>query len=150
MLCASLAIPALTVALPKLPLVVMRAAPAQVEAPVMVYSVPEEPMPAMSPPNVGMKRPVVSVSKPFDWARAAVMIYVLVALALLLRLCFGLAMSLRLLRRSRATGQATEGIEIRESDRVAAPVTLGIARPIIVLPAIGASGMSQAGCGAGA
>ncbi len=135
MLCASLAIPALTVALPKLPLVVMRAAPAQVQAPVMVYSVPEEPMPAMSPPNVGMKRPVVSVSEPFDWARAAVMTYVLVALVLLLRLCFGLAMSLRLLRSGRVTGRATEGIEIRESERVASPVTLGIARPIIVLPA---------------
>ena len=80
------------------------------------------------------KRPAHGVSKPFDWARAAVMVYVLVALALLLRLCFGLAMSLRLLRSSRVTGQATEGIEIRESDRVATPVALGIARPAIVLP----------------
>ena len=44
-------------------------------------------------------------------------------------------MSLRLLRGSRATGQATEGIEIRESDRVASPVALGIVRPAIVLPA---------------
>lgn len=44
-------------------------------------------------------------------------------------------MSRRLLRGSRATGQATEGIEIRESERVAAPVTLGVLRPAIVLPA---------------
>jgi hypothetical protein len=62
------------------------------------------------------------------------MIYAFVALALLLRLCCGLAMSLSLLRGSRVTGRATEGIEIRESDRVAAPVALGFARPAIVLP----------------
>jgi hypothetical protein len=74
------------------------------------------------------------ISKHFDWALAAVMVYVLVALVLLLRLGFGLAMSLRLLRRSRVTGQATEGIQIRESDRVTAPVALGIVRPAIVLP----------------
>ncbi|HEX4277415.1 MAG TPA: M56 family metallopeptidase, partial [Bryobacteraceae bacterium] len=43
-------------------------------------------------------------------------------------------MSLRLLRASHATGRVTEGIEVRESDGVAAPVTLGILRPAIVLP----------------
>jgi uncharacterized protein (TIGR03435 family) len=53
---------------------------------------------------------------------------------ILLRLCFGVAMSRRLVRSSRATGQATEGIEIRESDRVASPVALGIMRPAILLP----------------
>jgi beta-lactamase regulating signal transducer with metallopeptidase domain len=134
MLCASLAIPALTVALPKLPLVVMRVAPARIEAPVVVYHAPEEPMPPVSRPDVGVERPAVSVSKPFNWMRAAVMIYVLVALGLLLRLCLGLAMSLRLLRSSRMTREVTEGIEIRESDRVASPVALGIARSAIVLP----------------
>jgi biopolymer transport protein ExbD len=61
-------------------------------------------------------------------------IYILVAGALLLRLCAGLAMSQRLLRHSRATGRRTEGIEIRESDAVAAPVALGIAHSVIVLP----------------
>jgi membrane fusion protein, multidrug efflux system len=44
-------------------------------------------------------------------------------------------MSARLLRSSRATGRETEGIEIRESEVVRAPVTLGIVRPAIVLPA---------------
>lgn len=44
-------------------------------------------------------------------------------------------MSLRLLHSSRATNRVTEGIEIRESDRVAAPVTLGITRPVIIVPA---------------
>jgi hypothetical protein len=74
------------------------------------------------------------VAKPFDWARAAVGIYILVAGALLLRLCLGLAMSRRLLGKSRATGRRTAGIEIRESDAVAAPVALGIVRSVIVLP----------------
>src|ERR1700733_1011462 len=58
----------------------------------------------------------------------------LVAGALLLRLCLGLAMSRRLLGKSRATGRRTAGIEIRESDAVAAPVALGIVRSVIVLP----------------
>ncbi|MDR3676102.1 MAG: M56 family metallopeptidase [Acidobacteriota bacterium] len=205
-LCGSLAIPALTAVLPKLPIAVMRVATVRVEAPVMVHDdapppvrpVPrpdarmDRPSPSVSPetiavpaapnpnaqversnpsvspgseaapatpnPNVQMERPSPSVSpsveaapaapnsnipverssagisKRFDWARAAVMLYVLVALVLLLRLGFGLAISLRLLRRSRVTGQATEGIEIRESDRIASPVTLGILRPAIVLP----------------
>jgi len=78
------------------------------------------------------------IPKRFDWARAfaiaAVVIYVVGAVALLLRICVGLAMSLRFLRGSRATGRSAAGIEIRESSRVAAPVTLGIARPAIVLP----------------
>jgi sugar lactone lactonase YvrE len=158
MLCASLAIPALTAALPRVPLVVMRAAPARVEAPVAVDDIPLQPMRVVPPsdvgrhrrspsvskgsevpravsrPDVGTKMHVVTLSKPFDWARPVVTVYVLVALGLLLRLCFGLAMSLRLLRSSRATGEVTEGIEIRESDRVATPVTLGIVRSAIVLP----------------
>ena len=71
----------------------------------------------------------------YDWRRAAVIGYALVAGALLLRLSIGLAMSRRLLRNSRATGQSTGGIPIRESDRVAAPVVLGIVRSAILLPA---------------
>jgi multidrug efflux system membrane fusion protein len=127
MLCGSLAIPVLTAALPKAPLAIMRAPSGRVEAPAAVQSVAFEPMRAPASPNV-------VAPERFDWARAAVAIYVLVALALLLRLCIGLAMSLRLLRSSLATGQATHGIPIRESNRVATPVTLGIARPAIVLP----------------
>jgi multidrug efflux system membrane fusion protein len=94
----------------------------------------EEPVRPVFRQNAGFAKQGDDGIERFDWARAAVTIYALVALALLLRLCAGLAMSLRLLRGSRATGQATEGIEIRESVRVAAPVTLGIARPAIVLP----------------
>ena len=158
MLGGSLAIPALTGALPKLPLVVMRAAPVRVEAPVVVQVDVPQPVRAVPQPdiqvesqNASLPNPIesaravpqlkskqasrsASASKPFDWARTALILYVLVALALLLRLCFGLVMSLRLLRSSRGTGQVTEGIEIRESDRVNAPVALGIMRPAIVLP----------------
>jgi hypothetical protein len=43
-------------------------------------------------------------------------------------------MSLRLRCSSRATGHATEGIEIRESDYTASPVALGVVRPVIMLP----------------
>jgi multidrug efflux system membrane fusion protein len=127
MLCGSLAIPMLTAALPKAPLAVMRALSGRVEAPAAVQGAALEPIRALSSPSV-------VAPQRFEWARAAVTMYVLVAFALLLRLCIGLAMSLRLLHSSLATGQATHGIPIRESDRVAAPVTLGIARPAIVLP----------------
>jgi beta-lactamase regulating signal transducer with metallopeptidase domain len=125
MLAGSLAIPLLTVVLPKVPLVVLRAAARPVEEPVVSN---DAALPRMRSTQGH------DVSTPFDWARAAVMTNVVVALALLLRLCIGLAMGLRLLRSSSATGQATEGIEIRESDRVAAPVALGITHAAIVLP----------------
>ena len=65
----------------------------------------------------------------------ALAIYIAGAGALLLRLCAGLAMSRQLLRRSRATGRTEGDSEIRESDEIAAPVTLGIADSTIVLPA---------------
>jgi RND family efflux transporter MFP subunit len=129
-LCGSLAMPLFTVVAPKVPLSVMRGTARPVEAPV----VNDAAVPASEPTVSRQSDRITGASKHFDWARAAVMIYFLVAGALLLRLCTGLAISLRLLRRSRATGQATEGIEIRESDRVATPVTLGVARPAIVLP----------------
>jgi RND family efflux transporter MFP subunit len=127
MLCGSLAMPLFTAMAPRMPVPMIRTAPQPVEAPVVNY-------PAAPAPIREVPRRETNVSKPFDWARAAVAIYILIAGALLLRLCAGLAMSLRLLRGSRATGQPTEGIEIRESDHVATPVTLGIARPAIVLP----------------
>jgi multidrug efflux system membrane fusion protein len=154
MLCGSLAIPALSAAFPKLPIEMIRwaaprVAPRPVEEPAAaghaaVTPTPEEPrsaghaaaMPvrAASSQNDGAPKPGGGAGTRFGWARAAVMAYVLVSLALLLRLSVGLALGWRLLRGSRAAGRATEGIEIRESDRVAAPVTLGIVRPAIVLP----------------
>ena len=123
MLCGSLAMPLFTVVAPRMPVAVMHAAPQQGEAPVAIPVVAPEPI--REAPQQETK-----VFKPFDWARAVVTLYVLIAGLLLLRLGYGLSLSLRLLRSSRAT----ERFEIRESDRVATPVTLGIARPAIVLP----------------
>jgi len=119
-LAGSLAIPALMEALPKMAVPAVRvAAPVVYEerAPVTVMPVEDHP-----------------VYRPFDWARGALIGYALVAGAFLVRLSTGLAMSLRLRRTSRATGQMTEGIEIRESDSLGSPVTVGIVRPVILLP----------------
>jgi RND family efflux transporter MFP subunit len=134
MLFGSLAIPVLTAALPKVPLAMVRLATRPVGEPVVVPDaapapiglVPRQDASSAKSSNRGIAR--------FGWARGAVTIYGLTALALVLRVSLGLAIGLRLLRDSRATGRSTAGIEIRESDRVAAPVTLGIARPAIVLP----------------
>ena len=151
----SLALPLLNAALPRLPLFIMPRAPARVETLPAAVDEAANPVPAVPFPDVGIDRPVpphnpptgaalppsvqveahpAAVSAPFDWARAALILYVVVALMLLLRLGMGLAISLHLLRRSRATGQATEEIEIRELEGVTSPVALGIARPAIVLP----------------
>jgi beta-lactamase regulating signal transducer with metallopeptidase domain len=136
-LCGSLAIPVINIllpsvmpnVLPNVPLAVMQTAARPVEA----LGVVREAVPALISEAASRRDGVVG-SKPFDWALAAVGIYMLVAGALLLRLCLGLAMSRRLLGNSRATGRRTAGIEIRESDAVAAPVALGIVRSVIVLP----------------
>jgi len=130
-LCGSLAIPVLTAALPKMPLAVIRVTALPIEAPVLVYEATAAPGPAVLRQAGGIAD---GASMPIDWARAALMIYILIACGLLLRLCAGLAMSRRLLRGSRATDRAMRGIEIRESDRVASPVALGIMRPAILLP----------------
>lgn len=125
-LCGSLAIPVLTAVLPGVSFGVLPAASRPVEHRVVVSGV--------VPARAGSSRGEPVVPERFDWSRAAVVVYILGALALLVRLCVGLALSVRLFSSSRATGQTTEGIEIRESGRVGAPVTLGIARTAIVLP----------------
>ena len=83
-------------------------------------------------PNAALAVPA-AVAKPrpvFDWARASLIAYFAIALGLLLRVGVGLAMSWRLLTRSRDS----ELPGVRESEDVAAPVTLGIFRQAIVLP----------------
>jgi hypothetical protein len=132
MLVASLAIPVLTSTLPGL-----------------LLAVPEVPLQAKTPAPQRRLQPILAAPQPaeqapgrrsgagmagYDWRRAAVIGYALVAGALLLRLSISLAMSRRMLRNSRATGQFTGGIPIRESDRGAAPVVLGIVRSAILLP----------------
>jgi RND family efflux transporter MFP subunit len=134
LLCSSLAIPVLAAALPKMPLRFMRLASRSVEEPAVIGS-PEQPVGVVSRARAEPETRAARISKRFDWVTAAVTVYAAVAFALLLRLCLGLAMSLRLLRSSRATEESTEGIEIRESDYGTTPVTLGIMHPAIVLPA---------------
>ncbi len=131
MLFGSLAVPALTTALPRVPLAVMRGTARLADVPIQddhagMMSASDASGPTKSDSERG--------DTAFQWTRAAMIVYVLVALALLMRLCVGLAMSLRLLHDSRTTGQTIAGIEIRESSAVASPVTLGVVRPVIVLP----------------
>jgi multidrug efflux system membrane fusion protein len=108
-----------------------RAAGHAAQAPRVIDETPLQSAPGQHASSAKLSPPL---PRRFDWASAALTIYMFAAAALLLRLCLGLAMTRRLLRDSRATGQAAEEVEIRESDRVAAPVTLGIVRPVIVLP----------------
>jgi multidrug efflux pump subunit AcrA (membrane-fusion protein) len=123
MLCVSCAIPVLSLTLPKLPVTLLwtelPAAVVDSGAPIPeAAAAPESSLPA----------------KPFDWQRALFAAWALVAAVLLLRVVTGLALSLRMRSRTQPTGQSSEGIEIRESDAVASPVSLGILRPVIVLP----------------
>ena len=118
LLIGSLAIPLLTVMLPRVPVIVSREASRPVAAPVVDFE---------SAPVA----PRVATETPFDWMRVAFVLYIAAGGGLLLRLLVGLAMSWRLLGDSRDTGSSG----IRESDDVKAPVTLGIWRPVIVLPA---------------
>lgn len=67
---------------------------------------------------------------PFDWPTATIILYAAVAAGMLFRLALGLAGSYRLLQRS----GPTERNDIRESESIGAPVTLGVLRPAIVLP----------------
>ncbi len=135
MLAGSLAMPLLRVALPKVPLPVMRSS-APTPEPVITLGWTRIPD-SISTPTL----PPAANAKTFDWMRFTAILYLLVMIALLVRLFGGLVMSLRILRRSRPAGIAAEGIEVRESDRLASPFTIGVVRPAILLPlGIGATG----------
>jgi multidrug efflux pump subunit AcrA (membrane-fusion protein) len=118
LLAASLALPVLTGLAPKLPVTIAQPAQVDVPPPVSVDTIPDSAAPV----------------RRFDWQTAALGLYAVVALILLLRTAVGLTMGLWMLRTSRPTGTWTEAIEIRECDRAASPLTLGIFRPAIVLP----------------
>jgi RND family efflux transporter MFP subunit len=122
-LCGSLAIPALNVVAPSTPLPVVQIVSRVQPSPAIREAAPS----AVAPQATKAPRRL-------DWATATLAAYWLVALTLLLRLGFGLSMSLRLLRRSRAAHVTPDGTELRESDSLTAPVTLGILKPTIVLP----------------
>jgi beta-lactamase regulating signal transducer with metallopeptidase domain len=131
-LCGSLTIPLLGAALPGIPFTTPMTT--SFEVPVAVRNGPAMPSHAGLPANTDMDQHKLGVFGSVDWGRAALLIYVAGALVLMLRLGVGTAMSIRLLRKSRATHSAMEGIEVRESEDITAPVTLGILRATVVLP----------------
>lgn len=127
MLCGSLAMPLLTAALPALPLLAARPAPVSQTVTIVPDAAPATTVLTASQPDA-------SVPQRFDATQLAVIVYAIVAGALLLRLGVGVVLGMRLLRASRPTGRMMDGVEVRESDRVTVPVTLGIVRAAIVLP----------------
>ncbi|MBZ5621137.1 MAG: hypothetical protein LAQ69_20785 [Acidobacteriia bacterium] len=137
-LAGSLLIPALAAVLPGLSVPLLRTAgPA---AAIQESIVADSALPGWSPtvqPSGGPRMPVGAgkPGKPFNWTAMVLLVYFLGAGALLLRLSTGLALSRRLIGRSRATGRYLPGgLPIHESADMAAPATLGILRPMIVLP----------------
>jgi uncharacterized protein (TIGR03435 family) len=137
MLCISAAMPLLTATLPKVPLIrlTMPDGAALQDGAAWVVDAGARSLNAS-----GYERGTYTSSRGrdvqngFDWQDLVSTIYFLLAAFFLLRLCVGLLMSARLLRSSRATGRSTGGIEIRESDEVSAPLTLGVVHASIVLP----------------
>ncbi|HUP02523.1 MAG TPA: efflux RND transporter periplasmic adaptor subunit [Bryobacteraceae bacterium] len=140
-LCASLALPALTAGLPRLAVAIPRATSRSAQPAAIVPSaIPQiaasaaRPAPANAARTASLPPAPASNTRGVNLASLALALYAAGALALLLRLAVGIALTLRLLNRSRATGRTTEGIEIRESAKVTVPVALGVFRPAIALP----------------
>lgn len=138
MLCVSLLIPVMSTTLPSVHIGIPKA----MEKPAAIEYAPQEPITAEFPvappletheiPQGATTEPArAPAAKPFDWGEAILGLYILIGAILLLRVCIGLGIGLVLLRRSVNTGLRG----VRESDRIHAPVTLGIVRPSIVLPA---------------
>jgi beta-lactamase regulating signal transducer with metallopeptidase domain len=138
MLAGSLAIPLLSAALPNVPIAVMLA-PVRQSATLSAAVVGEQGNEPAAPATLDLgsapAQPRAVTGMGFDWMRLAAILYALAAGALLLRLFVGLVMSLRVFRRSRDTGIVADGARVRESDRVASPVTIGVLRPAMLLPA---------------
>ena len=76
MLFGSLAIPALTVALPRMPLIIVRASERPADAPRVTY---ETPLKSPSAQDASAAKRSPALPKPFDWASAALAIYMLAA-----------------------------------------------------------------------
>lgn len=127
LLAGSLSLPLLTAALPHIAL--RPALPSPIEEASGFW--------AFAPLSAAPAHPVGAppFSTPaFDWARLAGFVYLLAGAVLLVRLAAGMMIRRRILRASRGAGYSADGIAIRESDDLQAPVALGILRPAIVLP----------------
>lgn len=127
--CGSLAIPLLTSTLPKLPVIL--AEPASAAAPPLMPAVHWAIPAGISGHAPQTPAATSSVSIGTILLRA----YAIVAGLLLLRLGLGLLLAHKLRRRSRPVEVTATGAEIRESNEVTAPVTVGLLRPVILLPA---------------
>lgn len=136
LLCGSLAVPVITSAMPGLTFVI-RPAPTAAPAPVVTkqlpsfIDVPTTPVQASLSPRASLPQGVSPVVIAECIATGT---YVAVAAFLLLRLMIGLGLGWRLLRTSRATDRLAAGVEVRESEQLTVPATLGVRRPAIVLP----------------
>ena len=132
MLLGSLSIPLLMATLPTLPLpaISRQVHPAvlSVRANLTAGPMNVAPLPIDSlPPGSG--------ASSLDWMRAAAFAYLSVAGFLLLRLFVGLAMAVGIIRQSLPTNLRWEGVEVRESDALSSPATMGVLRPVVVLSA---------------
>ena len=131
-LCGSLVMPALSAALADYPLAIVRVAMPSVAMPQGDFGWMSDASDLTVPGRAGgASREKSSIV----WPNVVLTVYLWFVALLLLRLCVGLAMGGALRRRCRATGRWADANVILESDEVSGPVTLGILRPVIVLPA---------------
>ncbi|HVW12041.1 MAG TPA: M56 family metallopeptidase [Bryobacteraceae bacterium] len=122
LLLGSLLIPAISMMLPVLPLRILRS---PVPSPTQVLAAPA----GFTTSAPAALRPAALVPEQFNWYRAGLMLYAIVTAAMLLRLCVGLVLSWRILRRGRRTDR-----DFIASPDIPSPATIGILRPIVVLP----------------
>jgi predicted nucleic acid-binding Zn-ribbon protein len=127
--CGSLCLPLLTMTFPKLPVVVRQASATDTWTPAPAVRA------AASENRVAIETPLRETPRSSDWRGVLAGLYALIAGLLLLRLGMGLVLARRLTGQSRTTELSTVGVEVRESERVTSPVTVGLIRPVILLPA---------------
>ena len=122
----SLLIPAVTSAVPRLSVALVRSAPPA--AVVQRLAATDAGIPVR---GAGLPAAASSI----DWPRVVLLLYALGAAAMLLRLSTGLMLSHYLVRRSRSTGRSLPGgLPVHESAGLAVPAALGVFRPVVVLP----------------
>src|SRR5262249_47400852 len=130
-LCASLMIPALNAVLPTVAIAVAGTTSPSATGSPKIHESSSSAL-GVSAGNAESESGASRLSE--SWPPVVAVIYGFVTLVLLLRLAVGLAISSRFLAKTSPTGRWAEGIEIRESDRVTGPMTLGFVRPAIVIP----------------